>query len=77
MLADSEPHDDCDHSQNWVTVGKAKQNKGGVKQVSNPMSRGMTMPVYLSDAEYSHPPEEGPLPPVEGWLYTLHQKQQK
>ena len=27
-----------------------------------------------SDAECSHPPEEGPLPPVEGWLYTLHQK---
>ena len=53
-------------------VGKAKQNKEGVKWVSNPMSRGMTMPVYLSDAEYSHPPKEGPSPPVEGWLYTLH-----
>ena len=35
MLADSEPHDECDYSWNWVMVGKAKQNKGGVKQVSN------------------------------------------
>ena len=34
MLADSEPHDECDNSQNWVTVGKAKHKKGGVKQVS-------------------------------------------
>ena len=31
-----------------------------------------TPPVYLSDTEYSHPPEDGPLPPVEGWLHTLH-----
>ena len=29
MLADSEPHDDCNHSQNWVMVEKAKHNKGG------------------------------------------------
>ena len=36
-----------------------------------------TTPVYLSDAEYSHPPQEGPSPPVEGWLHTLHQKCQK
>ena len=28
----------------------------------------MTMPVYLSNAEYSHPPEEGPSLPVEGWF---------
>ena len=66
MLADSEPHDKCNHSQNWVMVGKAKQNKGRVKLVSTPMSRGMTMPVYLSDMEYSHPPEEAPSSPVEG-----------
>ena len=32
------------------------------------------MSVCLPDAEYSHPPEEGPLPPVEGWLHTLHPK---
>ena len=30
------------------------------------------MPVYLPDAEYSQPPEEGPSPPVEGWLHNLH-----
>ena len=36
MLADSEPNDECDHSQNWAMVGKAKQNNGGVKWVSNP-----------------------------------------
>ena len=41
-------------------VGKAKQKQGGSEMVSPPMSRGMTMPVYLPDAEYSHPPEEGP-----------------
>ena len=27
--------------------------------------------VYLPDAEYSHPCEEGPLLPIEGWLHTL------
>ena len=27
-LADSDPPDKCNHSQNWVMVGKAKQNKG-------------------------------------------------
>ena len=31
------------------------------------------MSVCLPDAEYSHP-EEGPSPPVEGWLHTLHPK---
>ena len=25
----SEPHHECNHSWNWVMVGKAKQNKGG------------------------------------------------
>ena len=29
MLVDSEPNNECDHSLNWVTVGKAKHNKGG------------------------------------------------
>ena len=28
-LADSEPHDECDHSHDWVMVGKAKHNEGG------------------------------------------------
>ena len=36
MLADSEHHNECNHSQNWVTVGKTKTNMGGVKWVSNP-----------------------------------------
>ena len=36
MLVDSEIHDECNHSQNWVIVGKAKHNMGGVKWVSNP-----------------------------------------
>ena len=31
-----------------------------------------TTPAYLSDMEYSHPPVEGPLLPVEGWLHTLN-----
>ena len=58
-----------------MELGHSRQGqtkRGGVKQVSTPMSGGMTMLVYLSDAEYSHPPEEGSLPPVEGWLHTLH-----
>ena len=33
--------------------------------------------VCLPDVEYSHPPEEGPLPPLEGWLNTLHPKGRK
>ena len=78
MLVDSEPNDECDHSQNWVMVGKAKQNKGGVKQVSNPHVKGTkTTPVYLSDMEYSHLPLEGPLPLVEGWLHILQWRQLK
>ena len=71
-LVDSEPHNECDHSQNWVMVGKAKQNKGGNEMGKYPMSRGITTSVYLSDAECSHPPKEGPSLPVEGWLHTLH-----
>ena len=35
------------------------------------------MSVCLPDAEYSHPPEEGPLPPIEEWLLTLHPKGRK
>ena len=33
--------------------------------------------ICLPDAEYSHPQDEGPLPPVEGWLPTFYQGQQK
>ena len=52
-------------------VGKAKN--GGSETGKYPLCQEeMTMPVYLSDVQYSHPPKEGPLPPLEGWLYTLH-----
>ena len=62
MLVDSEPHNECDHSWNWVTVGKAKHNKGGSEMGKYPpMSRGITTSVYLSDVECSYPPKEGPL----------------
>ena len=69
MLTDSEPQEECNQSWNWVTVGKTKQN-GGVKWVSNPHVRNDNV-VYLSDTEYSYPPKEGPLPPVEGLHHTL------
>ena len=54
MLVDSEPQEECNQSQNWVTVGKAKQN-GGVKWVSNPHVRENDNVVYLSDVECSYP----------------------
>ena len=66
MLADSEPQDRCDHSPNWVIVGKAKQG-GGVKQVHTPLPWGEGRTgIFLLDAEYSHPQEEGPSLPEEG-----------
>ena len=71
MLADSETQQECDQSQNWVMVGKAKQN-GGVKWLSNPHVRKNNNVVYLSGGECSYPPKEGSSPPVEGWLHTLH-----
>ena len=52
----------------------ARPNKeGGVKQVSTPpcQEEGQAC-ICLPDVEYSHPHEEGPSPPVEGWLHTLH-----
>ena len=75
MLADSEPQEECDQSWNWVTVGKAKQN-GGSEIGSNPHVRKKDTVVYLSDAECSYPPKEGPLPPVEGWHHTLKRSNQ-
>ena len=72
MLADSEPRDECDHSWNWVMVGKAKQNKGGSEMGKYPHVKRNDKSVYLSDAECSHPPKEGPSLPVEGWLHTFH-----
>ena len=39
---------------------------GRVKWVSNPCVRKNDNVVYLSDAECSYPPKEGPSPPVGG-----------
>ena len=33
--------------------------------------------VCLPDVEYSHPPEEVPSLPIEGWFHTLHSKGRK
>ena len=41
------------------------------------MSGGGTMLVYLPDVEYSLPHKQGPLPPIEWWLHTLHRRRQK
>ena len=52
--------------------GRQSQTKWGrVKWVSNPHVRENDNVVYLSDAECSYPPQEGPSLPVEGWLHTL------
>ena len=51
--------------------GRQGQTKWGVKWVSNPCIRKNDNVVYLSDAECSYPPKEGPSLPVEGWLHTL------
>ena len=76
MLVDSEPQDEYDHSLNWVMVGNAKQEQSEMGKCP-PMSGGMTMPVSLPDAEYFHPPEEGPSLPIGGWLHTLPSKCRK
>ena len=39
MLVEGEALDECEQSQNWIMVGKAKQKQGGVKWVSNPHVR--------------------------------------
>ena len=76
MLADREPQEYMTtHQTGSQLVGPNK--KGGVKWVSPPMSGGMMTSVCLPDTEYSHPPEEGPSLPMEGWLYTLHSKGRK
>ena len=59
MLVDSEPQEECDQLQNWVVVGKAEQNGGGVKWVSNPCVREKDKVVCLLDVECSHSPKEG------------------
>ena len=44
---------------------------GGVMVSTPPCQEEGQADVYLPDAKYSHPYEEGPLPSVEGWLHTL------
>ena len=54
----------------------ARSNKeGGVNWISTPPCQEGQAYFYLPDMEYSHPQDEGPLPPVEGWLPTLYQRQ--
>ena len=76
MLADSEPQEYVTNHQTGSQLARPNK-KGGVKWVSTPMSGGRMMTVCLPDAEYSNPPEEEPLLPIEGWLYTLHPKGRK
>ena len=55
----------------------ARPNKEGVvKWVSTPLCQeeGWAC-IYLPDAEYSCPHKGGPLPPIQGWLHTLHWRQ--
>ena len=73
MLADSESQDRCDHSPNQVMI-MAKQGGGSEMGKYPSVSEGRMMLVYLPDLECSHPHKEGPSPPVEGWLHTLHQR---
>ena len=51
--------------------------KGASEMGKYPMSGRMMMSVCLPDVKYSHPPEEGPLLPIEGWIQTLHPKGRK
>ena len=55
ILVDRELEEECYHSPNWVTAGKAKQ-KGGVKWVSNPHVRVKDKAVCHPDMECSYPP---------------------
>ena len=75
MPADSEPQDEYDHSLNWVMVGEAKQ--GGSEMGKYPHIRRIVMLSPSLMQNYSHSPEKGASPPIEGWLHTLHSKQQK
>ena len=43
----------------------------GMWWVSTPPCQEDGAGVFILDVEYSHPHEEGPLPPAERWLYTL------
>ena len=54
MLADSEPKEECYHSPNWVTAGKANQTEGGVKWESSPHVGMESQKVYHSNAKCSY-----------------------
>ena len=77
MLADSEPKEECYHSLNWVTAGKANQTDGGVKWESSPHvgmeSQRSTTPMRNAPTYL----REVPTPTMEGWLYTLQSSQAK
>ena len=76
MLADSEPKEECYHSLNWVTAGKANQMEGGVKQESSPhvgMESQRSTTLMRNAPTY----REVPTPTMEGWLYTLQSSQAK
>ena len=75
MLADSEPKEECYHSLNWVTAGKANQKKmGGVKWASSPHVR---MEGHWSTTLTWNAPtyREVPTPIMRGWLHTLQSSQ--
>ena len=76
MLADSEPKEECCHSLNWVTVGKAKIKMGGVKWVSSPMSewRMKSLP-HLCEMLPTY--QEEPKLTIEEQLYTPQKGQTK
>ena len=77
MLVDSEPKEECYHSLNWVTAGKANQMKWrGVKWASSPCVR---MESQRSTTPMRNAPTywEVPTLMMEGWLYTLQSCQAK
>ena len=72
MLVDSEPKEECYHSLNWVTAGKANQKKmeGGVKWASSLHVRvGGHWSTTLMQNAPTH--REVPTLIVEGQHYTL------
>ena len=57
MLADSEPKEECYHSLNWVTAGKAnKPSEGGSEMGKQPTYWGEGPKVYHLDVECSYLP---------------------
>ena len=75
MLADSEPKEECYHSLNWVTAGKANQMKQeGVKWAS---SSHVGVKGQRSTTSMWNAPayREVPTPIMEGWLHALQSSQ--